>query len=192
MAKNDELLSETPAVDEADAELGVEDVTVEVADEDFDFGAFVQGVRATRRAVTLVMRGDLVAEMETLVTDIEAAEKRDESTDALMAEYQAARTAFEGSKRRVVVEAKSTDWLTRLHKTLKKSNGLDVKNAEDRAEILLHQVAGQIVHPTKGVTVKALQHLFETAEPEVDKLWQAVNSANKGQAGVSPDFSRGR
>lgn len=186
----DEVLG-APAVTEDDAEYGIEDATTETSPEDFDFGAFVEGARPGRRRVTLTMRPDLIAVMEAAITRAEAAEKAGDQ-DALnraVADYEAARATYDASRRPVIVEARSTEWIQNIEKRGKKDHGLDVKKGEDRVTLLLRQIAGQIVHPTKGVTVEALRHLYEVSEPEIDKLYRACASANRG-GGVAPDFSR--
>lgn len=180
-----------PAVTDDDAEYGIEDATVETTPEDFDFAAFVEGARPGRRRVTLTMRPDLIAVMEAAITRAEAAEKAGDHAgiDAAVADYEQARATYEASRRPVIVEARSTEWIQNIEKRGKKDHGLDPKKAEDRVTLLLRQIAGQIVHPTKGVTVEALRHLYEVSEPEIDKLYRACASANRG-AGVAPDFSR--
>lgn len=189
-APRDEPLA-APVVTEDEAELGIEDVAHDVAPEDFDFAAFVEGARPGRRAVTLTMRSDLIAEMELVIDRIEAAENAGEPIDDLLAEYQQLRATFDASRRKVIVEARSTEWLRKIERDAKKRHKLDPKKPEDAVTIMLRQIAGQIVHPTKGVTVEALRHLAETAEPEIDKLFRACQSANR-TTGVAPDFSRSR
>ena len=194
----DEVLG-APAPEEAEVEelYGVEDATAPVTEEDFDFSAFVQGARSTRRSVRVTLRADLMADLDILLDQIEDAEKRGEDTDALVGEFEATKAQMLASQRRIVVEARSSEWIKRQRKIAEKT-GLQVpgKKASDeqfehyQRELLLRQMAGQIVHPTKGVTVDALRHLYETNEPELNKIFEAVQSANRSPAGVTPDFSR--
>lgn len=175
-----------------DAELGIEAVEHDVAPEDFDFAEFVGGARPGRRAVTLSPRGDLIAEMQVLAD--RAARATDDDVPALLEEYEALKAAYEGSRRTIVVEARSSEWLADLHKRLKKQFKLDLSKPGDRVTLMLRQVAEQIVLPTRGVTPEALRSLYEANEVEFDKLWRACDSANRA-TGVVPDFpssSRGR
>ena len=173
-----------------DTALGIEEVAHDQAPEDFDFTAFIEGSRPGRRRVTLSMRGDLIAVMEAAVTRAEQAEKvgDQDGLDRAVADYEQAKATYEANRRPIVVEARGTEWLQNIEKQAKKQHGLDPKKAQDRITIMLRQIAGQIVHPTKGVTVEALRHLYETNEPEIDKLWRACQSANRGTS-VMPDFS---
>lgn len=187
----DEPLAAPSAVTDDDAALGIEDATQTVAPEDFDFAAFVEGARPGRRAITLSMRGDLIAEMELLIGRIEDAEKRGDNAavDALLGEYEQTKGEYLAARRAIIVEARSTEWLQNLQKQAKKQHGLDPKKPGDNLTIMLRQMAGQIVHPTQGVTVEALRRLYETSEVELDKLWRACQSANS-TSGVVPGFSR--
>jgi len=202
---NDEAIEDltlaTP-VPETDDVPDIEDITEDLSEEDFDFGAFVEGARPTRRAVTVTMRADLAADMDILVERVAAAEKAGdtEEVEALVEEFEQVRAVFLASRRRVIVEGRSHEWLVRQEKIAEKEGvakpGKKASDAELRAytvEIMLRQIAGQIVHPTKGVTVAALRTLLERSEPELNKIWQACRQANTQPAQVvTPDFSRGR
>jgi hypothetical protein len=194
----DEVLAAAPVPDE---ERDIVEVAHDVTPEDFDFGAFVEGARPGRRAVTITTRPDLIAEMELIIGRVEALEAEAakvgeepdaDAIEALVADYKTARDAYEASRRTVIVEARSTEWLAKVEKDAKKRYRLDPKkNPQDARTILLRQIAGQIVHPTQGVTPEALRHLMETAEPELDKLFRACQMVNR-TPGVAPDFSRRR
>lgn len=179
-----------PVVSQEDAELGIEDVAHDIAPEDFDFATFVEGARPARRRVTISTREDLIAEMERIVTLIERAETAGESIDDLVGEYEQVRATYEAGRRPIIVEARSTEWLRKVEKDAKKRHKLDPNKPEDAATIMLRQIAGQIVHPTNGVTVPALRTLLENAEPQIDKIFRACQSANRAGGGVAPDFSR--
>ncbi|MEE6273522.1 hypothetical protein V2J56_09205 [Georgenia sp. MJ206] len=199
-AERDETLT-GGAVYIDDAEDEIREVAHDVAPEDFDFAEFVSGARPGRRAVTLTMRSDLIAEMELIIGRLEAIEaaaakagtEPDEAAvNELAADYQEIRATYEASRRTVIVEARSTEWLRKVERDAKKHHGLDAKkNPADGVTIMLRQIAGQIVHPTQGVTVEALRRLSETSEPEIDKLFRACRTAN-ASTGVAPDFSQSR
>src|SRR5690554_5211779 len=136
-----------------------EDVTELAAEEDYDFGAFVEGVRPTRRAVVLYGRNDLRAVYDEMKDMIEVGE----STGRDMAEQKAllaeAAEDLLGSGRRVVVEARSSDWVRQFAKDMKKrgvdpdAKGLsDGQRREVHRKLIHEQIAAQIVHPSKGVT----------------------------------------
>lgn len=178
-----------------------EDASVELNEEDFDFGAFVEGARPTRRAVRVAMRADLLEVLDSIVLAVEDAERQDdqERVDELLEEYERTKAAFEASRRRIVVEGRSSQWRRRQLKRFERE-GLTQPGKKAPAEAhtaytqetLLRLLAGQIVHPTKGVTVEALRHLLETNEPALNQIWQAAEDASSKVAAVSPDFSRGR
>src|SRR5699024_12308034 len=70
----------------------VEDITETVTPEDFDFDAFVAGVRPGRRAVRVTMCAYLVAETEQLgiqFDDLDDADKDGEQDEQMLVEYQA-------------------------------------------------------------------------------------------------------
>lgn len=190
----------------------VEDESIDVTNlpepEDFDFGEFVAGVRPTRRAVVLYQRNDIRADLDLLDDKIEMMRKSGEDTSEQEEIREGVAAELLGSGRMVIVEARSSDWIAAFYKKMR-DQGLDLnskalnpdkKPPKDRAEelakkklALAHKLARlqlveQIVHPSKGVTLEALEKLAENSEKEIDKLFGALNAAN-GQAGVTPDFS---
>lgn len=189
----------TPDLDELDAE----DVTGEITEEDYDFGAFVEGSRSTRLAVRPAMRGDLLAEMDTIVMQVEDAEKAGASAevvDGLVEKYTALKDEFESSRRRVVVEARSSGRRDRLVKRLEREGlqrpgkkSTPEQHTKYTTEVMLALLADQIVFPTKGLTVDALRRLLDVNEPALNLIYAAAEKANKSPAKVvTPDFLRGR
>lgn len=179
-----------------DEDDGIEDVTEEPTEEDYDFLAFVKGVRPTRRAVTIYQRNDVREMVDVLEEKIKVAKKAGEDTtedEELLAEAAA---EILGSGRRVVVEARSSDWVQQFRKDMK-ARGVDPfsKKASDEARRMMMEkyinefIAAHIVHPTQGISAAAVAALAKGNEQEAEKLHQAVRSAD-GERGVSPDFLR--
>ena len=77
----DRIAAAEPVEDAAIGEGSV-DVSAEVSSEDFDWGAWLEGARPTRRSVRLNVRGDLVGVMEA------AAQRYEAGDDAALAEYE--------------------------------------------------------------------------------------------------------
>lgn len=177
--------------DEAD---DIEDATEAPDEEDYDFLAFVQGVRPTRRAVTIYQRNDMREQIDTLEEKIKVAQKAGEDTsedEELLAEAAA---EIMGSGRRVIVEARSSDWMGDFRKKMK-ARGIDPynKKASDEARTMMmgkyinELIAAQIVYPTTGISADSIAALAKNSETEVDQLHRAVKMVNS-QRGVSPDF----
>ena len=192
----------------------IEDVTPDLAEEDFDFGALIEGILPTRKRVRIYPNGHLLEQVEELIERIENAES-DEAADALLAQYETLNAKMRES-RVVVVEGRSSERLQeieraayadgvpnaeKLAKKLAKSklpedhpqrDAMQADASRGIVEVMLRQVADQIVHPTQGVSVEALKALRDKAEPELDRIYRACREANSQSAGVSPDFSPGR
>lgn len=180
---------------EPDALADVEDVEVRLDETDYDFGAMVAGARAARKRVRIRPNAHLLADLEALVEQAAAATSDDEA-EQVEAEYERVKAQYEQTFP-VVIEARSNDWLRQVAKDAKQDGinpdrkGLspDERSVHTR-RLLMRQIAGQIVHPTKGVTVDALEALYAASEQEADKLFRAVRAVNTQPSGESPDFSR--
>lgn len=196
------LIDDDPTDDETapeegdltDEDYGIEDATEEQDAEDYDFLAFVRGVRPTRRAVTIYQRGDMRELIDVLEEKIRVAKMA--GADTAEDERLLADAAAEvlGSGRRVVVEARSSDWVKQFRKDMK-ARGIDPfnKKASDEGRSVMmtkyvnELIAGHIVYPTTGISAEAIAALAENSETEVDMLHRAVRAAD-GQRAVSPDF----
>lgn len=180
----------------------VMDVTHDPDPEDFDFDAFVSGVRPGRRAVKVTMRADLVAELDHLVHRAEALpadmdpDDRAQAEDALMGEFEAVKARIVGSQRVFVVEARSDHRGRQIAKLMEKE-GLPRpgKKASDEDwhewnnELALRRLADAIVIPS-NVTVEGLRKLDQTAEAETAKMYAALNDVNTNPTRpVTPNFS---
>lgn len=200
MSSDDRSLADdlTPAIDEA------VDVTPGVDAEDFDFEAFLSGVRPTRRAVKVYARADLVAQMEEVAggyrDDLPAQAKK-----KVLAEVTRLRDEFEASGRWFVAEARSSEWVEKFREDATKKAGdtgpLDAEQDDlteaqksAREKVTLMQTAAQVVSPS-GVTVDGLERLGDIAPAELNKIIAAVTFANRQSAGsaqvLTRDFSQG-
>lgn len=192
----------------------IEDVSPELVEEDFDFGALVEGILPTRKRVRIYPNGHLLGQVEELVERIDAAESDDEAA-ALLEQFETLNARMRQAVV-IVVEGRSSERLSEIEREayrggvpnpakiaarLAKSKlpedhpKRDEMQADaDRGvmEVMLRQIADQIVHPTKGVSVDALKALRAKAEPELDRIYRACREANSQSVGVSPDFSPGR
>lgn len=195
---DESLIDDDPTAENPEAALieddGIEDATEALNEEDYDFLAFVQGVRPTRRAVMIYQRNDMRELVDTLQEKITVSKMAGHDTaedEELLAE---AAEEIVGSGKRVVVEAKSTDWVNQFRKDMK-ARGVDPfnKKASDEARSMMmskylnEYIAAHIVHPTTGISPDALAVLAENSETEVNKLHEAVRAADS-ERGVSPDF----
>src|SRR5690606_33388674 len=124
---------------------------------------------------------------------IEAAEG--DEVDALREQFDALNARMRQSVT-VIVEGRSSEHLAQVEKDayregvpnpariaqkLAKSKLPDehpqrdaLKADADRGvmEVMLRQIADQIVHPTQGVSVEALKALRDKAEPELDRIFR--------------------
>lgn len=175
------------------------DITVAPTVTDFDFGAWLEGVRPTRRAVRLYARADLIGRMEEIAGEAGEAEKRGD-TDAMEAfvdEMESLREAFDASARWFVVEARSPEWVDDFHRVRARDMGIKKGEPGERQkqQILLEQLAEQIVTPS-GVTAEALAVMLDRSAGELNKLIVAMTFANQqvaDSAGVLKlDFSSRR
>lgn len=144
--------------------------------EEFDFAAWLAGVRPTRRAVKLYARADVLARMEEISQLVEDAD--DEQAGALVDEFDALKAAFENSGRWFVVEARSSEWVEDFRRVYKRDHGIKGEPGDrQRIAIILAQLAEQIVSPA-GVTAEMLERLHDTNAGELNKLVVAVTMAN--------------
>lgn len=197
--------------DETDPDI--ENIDAPLDEEDFDFGALVEGILPTRKRVHIYPNGHMLGQVEELLDRIEAAEG--DEVDALRERFDALNARMRQSVT-VIVEGRSSERLAQVEKDayregvpnpariaqkLAKSKLPDehpqrdaLKADADRGvmEVMLRQIADQIVHPTKGVSVEALKALRDKAEPELDRIFRACREANSQSVGVTPDFSLGR
>lgn len=177
------------------------DVSPDVDAEDFDFGAFLDGVRATRRAVKVYARADLVAQMDEVAggyrDDLPAQAKK-----KILAEVTRLSEEFEASGRWFVTEARSKEWIDDFRAKTARRLGVDPADSveadgdltpeqrEARKAVLLEQVAAQVVVPS-GVTAEGLARLGQVNVGELNKIVTAMAYANSQSAakGMARDFS---
>ena len=163
------------------ADTPIIDATEPPEVEDFDFDAWLAGVRPTRRSVKLYGRADLIGRMEEIAAQIEDAVGDD--AEDLIDEFETAKDAFDASARWFVVEARSPEWVDDFHRT--RARAIGIKKGEpgerQKQQILLEQLAEQIVSPT-GITPQALVTLLDRNAGELNKLIVAMTFANTSVA----------
>lgn len=171
-----------------DQPLGVDATTADLSADDFDFGAWLSGVRPTRRAVQLYARGDLVARLDELEGRIDAA--TDDEVDELLEEFERLRAEFRDG-RWFIVEARSPEWVEEYRK---RHTGKGKVSEAGQARILIGQLAEQIVQPQ--VTAEQLSTLYDRNPGELNKLVVAMTFANNQVAesagSLTRDFSSRR
>ena len=201
MSNPDESLADVP---QQDLSTFVKDTSPEVTAATFSSTDFLAGVRPTRRSVQIVERADLVGDMERLAQLYGEADEADddESCEKIAAEFEQVAEAFHGSKRWYTVEKRSSEWIDDFRAKVAKDLDLDPGEwdgkssspAQKRArmEILLHQLAAQIVAPA-GTTRDDLRGLYDRNEGELNKLVLCMEFANAKTAEsakvASPGFS---
>lgn len=194
------LAEASPEADEKSlADLSV-DVTPDLDPDDFDFEAFLDGVRPARRAVKVYARADLLADLDELEDEITRATKS-QDRNRLVKRFDQVRDEFYASGRYFVVEARSGEWIEEFQKQAEKrlgvDAGLDVATAEDltpeqvkaRQDIGMLLLAQQIVVPS-NVTVEGLQRLAERVPGEVSKLIVAQTMVNRQVAETAKVLTR--
>lgn len=204
----DEALGEATAPEEPtedlrtldDQPLGEEtpvDVTRELDAEDFDFDAFVEGVRPGRRAVRVTMRADLVAELDRIAIRAEGlADPNGDEAQELADEFDRIKDQIRASQRVFVVEARSDERgkqiLNHLEKLGHQRPGKKATEEQVEAwntEAMLHRLADAIIVPS-NVTVEGLRKVNAVAEAEVQKLVGAfVDASANPTKGITPPFS---
>ena len=161
------------------------DTTPEVKVEDFDPKAFIDGMRPHRRAVFITSRGDLVARARVLMSKIDTTPKG-AALDALIDEYDDLKTEWAEGGQWWEVEGRSRDWVVTRRQKYAERQGIDLSDDveklqgvtyEERTDIVLDQLVGQIAHP-KGVTRDLLDEMMEHSEPEVSKLLVEMTMTN--------------
>ena len=178
------------------------DVTPQPLPEDFDMATFLEGVRPTRHAVQLFPQAHLIAHLEQLASQIDAAAS-DADVDALVDEFDQVRDQFRTGIW-FTVEKRSSEWVDDFRETTAKSLGLKKVRDDDDNEayvhadalkVSMHQLAAQIVEPA-GVTHADLRRLLDNNEGELSKLLMVMNLVNTQLAESSEvlkrDFSRRR
>lgn len=193
----DGLSSEEAVVDESLAGDDVVDITHDLTPEDFDFDAFVDGVRPGRRAVRVTMRADLAAEIDQIAIQAEALEDPNgDEAQALYDRFEQIQAQIVASQRMFVVEARSDHRGRQIIKQMEKQGitepGKKATQAEIQEwneEVAIRRLADAIVIPS-NVTVDGLKKLEERAPSEVNKLYGAMHQVNTNPVkGVDPNFS---
>lgn len=178
--------------DATDEPLGggeVEDVTELPNPEDFDFDAFIEGVRPGRRAVKVVTRADLMAERDQIVYRAEQLGDEDETeAAALLDRFREVTALIEESQRVFVVEARSD---ARSKAIVEEVGPEPTKNTPEHEawddKVMLHRLADAIVVPS-NVTVDGLAKLRDAVPSEFVKLWGAfVETMTNPVRGLSAD-----
>lgn len=174
------------------------DVTPPVTPQDFDFAAFLAGVRPTRRAVQLFPHAHLIAELEQLAARIEHAEDGAE-TDLLIDRFDDLKAQFRTGVW-FVVEKRSQEWVKKFRDDTESQLGIK-RDADgelasaDLTRVILRQAAAQIITPT-GVSGEQLERMAELNEGEASKLVAAVTLVNdllaESSKVLTRDFSRRR
>lgn len=162
------------------------------APEDFDMRQWLAGVRPTRRAIKLYPNAHLIAEMDRVVEEIDAA-PADANVDDLIDEFESLRAQHQDGVW-FVAEKRSDEWVEAERKRLIKALNLDADNEDDVLRLVYEITAAQIVSPR--ITGAELAELAKANEGEAIKLYslvKAVNTQLSEQAGVlKRDFSSRR
>lgn len=182
--------SAEPVVERSMADVPVSTETVNP--EDFDLESWLGGVRPTRRAVRVLARGDLVADLERIADQIDNSPEG-EDVDELVDEFDRIRAEFlHGTW--FIVEKRSTAWVEKFRANAASQLGVSSKKPDGAVKIGLHQTAAQVVEPK--ITAAQLERLYETNQGEANKIIRAVMQVNDDlaeDAGVmTRDFSRRR
>lgn len=178
---SDESLNEPTAKPAEDESLAGPTVDTAFGAAKFDLSKWVAGVLPTRRSATLYQRADLLAEIDRVVA-AEAVAPKGERAD-LAARAAELTEELRASGVLFVVEGRTSSW-AQDHAARLKDAGVT-----DATDVLLHQLAAQIVEPA-GVTFEMLKRLAEVAEPQVSKLWSQALEANNAAPRIDPRFSR--
>lgn len=192
----DVSLGESQYDDPEDLALGED--TSEVSDpvaepEDFDFGAFVSGVRGTRRQVRITARGDLYAEMDQIFEQANDPDITEDEAGELLERVEEIKREIWDSQKVMVVEGRSDTRRQEIERKLAKP-GKKASAAAHRAHafnVLIAQLADAIVVPS-NVSMADLERLYEVAPSELDKLYEAAIEASKGKGAMTPNFLQRR
>lgn len=169
MAVEDEIEAATPASRETEAS--------EPSPQGFDMAAWVSGVRAVRHTVRLWARGDLLAELDVLRTQIRNAGLADDTKElaALRRQAGALVEEMDASALDVTVEARSRSWVKAF---------LEARQGMDEEERAIELVCAQIISPP-DFTPALYHQLLEVIEPQVQQIAGAVMAANQQAVDVS-------
>lgn len=150
-------------------------------DVQFDLGKWIAGVLPTRRSVPVYQRGDLLAALD----DVSAQESlaRGAARESLTERAREITDELVASRVVFVVEGRTSAWVTDHAAQLEK------RGVKDATDILLHQLADQIIEPA-GVTFDHLKALAAVSEPQVVRLVEAMTAANSSAPRIDPRFSR--
>jgi hypothetical protein len=190
-------------VEQSLADVETVDSTPHITPQDFSFEEFLNGVRPTRRSVLLYPHAELIARLDQIANQIDAAPE-DRNVDDLIDEFERVKAQFHTGVW-FTVEKRSSEWVEKFRVDTEKRLGMKRTRSDedsepelatrDLATISLHQLAEQIVTPS-GVTVAQLQKLMDTNEGELNKLVFAMIEVNTklAQAAevLNKDFSRRR
>lgn len=164
--------------------------------ETFDLGAFVGGVRPTRRGVRIYSRGDVLERMEELADQIENTPDGDE-VDTMVDEYEDLRDTFQAGTW-FVIEQRSREWADKFRKDARKDLGIPSKASPTHDQVLelaFRQIAAQCVKPA-GVSADTVRAIHAANPLEADKLGVLVSEVNEIRAAesevVTRDFSSRR
>lgn len=193
----DGTTNEEATLDESLAGDDVVDITEDVTPEDFDFDAFVDGVRPGRRAVRVTMRADLAAEIDQIAIQADALEDPNgEEAQTLLDRFEQIKEQIAASQKVFVVEARSEHRMRQIVKQMEKLGitkpGKKADEDEIREyneELALRRLADAIVVPS-NVSVDGLRKINEVAESEINKLFGALHDASTNPTkSVDPNFS---
>ena len=107
-------MTEKPSKMLYDTDPDIEDASLDLDEEDFDFGALVEGILPSRRRVRIYPNGHLYTQVEELIDRIEAAEDDDEA-DRLLAQYEALNAKMRKAVT-IVVEGRSSERLSQIER----------------------------------------------------------------------------
>lgn len=147
-----------------------------------DVSEFLAGVRLQRRSVQIRPNLHLLAELERLVDDIDAA-PADADVDALIDEYVATRGRFEVASR-WVVEQRTPERRRHVRREAAKALGIELSEDGDRpvtddadltnaSAVEAYVIADHIVEPV-GVTADQVRALYEASPGEYRKIDMAA------------------
>lgn len=176
------------------------DVPVQTNPEDFDFPAWLEGVRPTRRGVRLYSRADIIARLEHIADEIDAAPE-DANVNDLIDEAERLQATWRDGIVWVVIEKRSSEWLDAFREEGAKRLGVtlndkgEVGDKDKATRLMFEQIAAQIVEP-EGFTADHLERLYQANEGEVTKLLVTTRRVNNELAEsakvVTRDFSQRR
>ena len=193
----DGITAQEAALDETLAGDDVVDITNDLTPEDFDFDAFVDGVRPGRRAVRVTGRADLAAEVDQIAIQAEALEDPNgEEAQALYDRFEQIQAQITASQHVFVVEARSDHRGRQIVKQMEKQGITEPgkKASQDEIqewneEVAIRRLADAIIIPS-NVTVDVLKKFQERVPSEVNKLFGAFHQVNTNPIkGVDPNFS---